>query len=440
MALNPSGPISLGGSTAGESIALELGLSATGTISLNDTAVRGLAGVASGAIVMPTDFYGKSNIPGGAVYVWGTSGPGSGGGIMGLNGYNLTISTPTQLGASTNWYQVKFSPYFGTGASAIATTSDGKLFTWGSNYSGKLGLNLPTNFRASSPIQVGALTNWGWVDAGRYAMCGAVKRDGTLWMWGYRFSGQLGINLIENKSSPVQVGALTNWKSVHLNSSCFAIKTDGTLWTWGRNINGSSGTNNSRSESSPVQIGSLTHWKYIYQTRNFSTHATTTSNTLFGWGANYNGVLGLNNDTAVSSPTQVGALTNWKIPSQRNSSGAGHIIKTDGTLWFSGFGYYGNAGASIGGGQYRRSSPIQVGVATNWRYACTSDNGFSCAVRTDGTWWRTGRGLSSCPAAGGGPGSNYTRSSFVQMGTITTWRKPWIGRWDTASAVTGILE
>jgi hypothetical protein len=61
MALNPSGPISLAGPTAGQSIAVELGLSATGTISLNDAVVRTLAGVPTGAIVMPTDFYGKAN-------------------------------------------------------------------------------------------------------------------------------------------------------------------------------------------------------------------------------------------------------------------------------------------------------------------------------------------------------------------------------------------
>jgi hypothetical protein len=60
MALNASGPISLGGSTAGQSINLELSQSATAQVSLNDTNVRTLAGVASGAIVMPTDFYGKS--------------------------------------------------------------------------------------------------------------------------------------------------------------------------------------------------------------------------------------------------------------------------------------------------------------------------------------------------------------------------------------------
>jgi len=62
MALNGSGPISLGGSTTGESIAVELGLSPTAQISLNDGDVRDLADVPSGAIVMPGDFYGKSNI------------------------------------------------------------------------------------------------------------------------------------------------------------------------------------------------------------------------------------------------------------------------------------------------------------------------------------------------------------------------------------------
>ena len=64
MALNPSGAISLAGPTAGQSIAVELGVSATATISLNDTNVRTLAQVPSGVIVMPTNFWGKSNFTG----------------------------------------------------------------------------------------------------------------------------------------------------------------------------------------------------------------------------------------------------------------------------------------------------------------------------------------------------------------------------------------
>lgn len=61
MTLNSSGAISLAGSTSGQSIALELSKGATSQITLNDTDVRTLGGKASGAIAMPTDFWGKSN-------------------------------------------------------------------------------------------------------------------------------------------------------------------------------------------------------------------------------------------------------------------------------------------------------------------------------------------------------------------------------------------
>jgi hypothetical protein len=61
MPLNSSGPISIGGSTSGQSINLELGRSATATSSLNESALRSLAGVSSGAISL-SNFYGKSNL------------------------------------------------------------------------------------------------------------------------------------------------------------------------------------------------------------------------------------------------------------------------------------------------------------------------------------------------------------------------------------------
>jgi len=59
MALNSSGPLSFGGSTAGQSINLELGVSATAEASINSSAFRTLAGVPSGAISL-NNFYGKS--------------------------------------------------------------------------------------------------------------------------------------------------------------------------------------------------------------------------------------------------------------------------------------------------------------------------------------------------------------------------------------------
>ena len=60
MTLNASGTMSIGGSTVGQSINLELGLSATATSGLNDSLLRALARVPSGAIAL-TNFYGQSS-------------------------------------------------------------------------------------------------------------------------------------------------------------------------------------------------------------------------------------------------------------------------------------------------------------------------------------------------------------------------------------------
>ena len=62
MAICASGEIALGGSTAGRSVNLELGRSASAAICMNETGVRTLAGVPSGAISMNC-FYGKSRGP-----------------------------------------------------------------------------------------------------------------------------------------------------------------------------------------------------------------------------------------------------------------------------------------------------------------------------------------------------------------------------------------
>ena len=82
-----------------------------------------------------------------------------------------------------------------------------------------------------------------------------------LWSWGYNNGGQLGLNDIINRSSPVQVGTLTNWSTTDSGEGfTTGIKTDGTLWSWGQNVKGQLGDGTITSNSSPVQIGSLTNW------------------------------------------------------------------------------------------------------------------------------------------------------------------------------------
>ena len=63
MTLNSSGPLSLGGPTTGQSVALELNQSATAQISLNDTLVRTLLGVSSGTIAINSAYSKPTNNP-----------------------------------------------------------------------------------------------------------------------------------------------------------------------------------------------------------------------------------------------------------------------------------------------------------------------------------------------------------------------------------------
>jgi alpha-tubulin suppressor-like RCC1 family protein len=133
-----------------------------------------------------------------------------------------------------------------------------------------------------------------------------------MWAWGNNSDGRLGDGTVVNKSSPVQIGGLTNWYQVSGGGShTAAIKTDGTMWTWGRNITfGQLGDGTVVSRSSPVQIGALTNWSQV--SAGFThTASVKTDGTLWAWGANSQGQLGIGTIVYKSSPIQVGALTSW---------------------------------------------------------------------------------------------------------------------------------
>ena len=143
-----------------------------------------------------------------------------------------------------------------------------------------------------------------------------VKTDGTLWTWGKGNNGALGHNNTSTYSSPRQIPG--TWSNAHPNklSAGFyrgmAIKTDGTLWGWGTNSNGELGLNDRTNYSSPKQIPG-TNWESIDNMYSV-TLATKTDGTLWSWGYNYGGVLGLNTSNPGanhSSPVQIPG--SWKL-------------------------------------------------------------------------------------------------------------------------------
>ena len=350
--------------------------------------------------------------PFGPLYSWGDNSQGE----LGLDD-TIARSSPVQVGSLTTWAQVE------TGEEhAAAIKTDGSLWTWGESANGRLGHNNVVD--VSSPIQVGALTNWSQVATlGGSLSTAAIKTDGSLWTWGNNQGGRLGHGGTTYVSSPVQVGALTDWYQVSAHRSMAAIKTDGTLWAWGPNASGQVGDGTTTDRSSPKQIGALTTWSQV-STGLGQTGAIKTDGTLWTWGSNDHGRLGLNlaDPTDRSSPTQVGALTNWAYIAMGRSGGA--AIKTDGTLWAWGYNLDGRVGDGTG---VSRSSPVQVGLDTDWAQISSSSR--NIAMKNDNTIWAWGDNTSGTL----GDGTDIPRSSPVQVSSLTTWSQVASGRYLSAA-------
>ena len=340
------------------------GLGEDGRLGLNDTTNRS-SPVQVGALndwlsVSARGFHTSSIKTNGTLWGWGFNAYGRLG-----DGTTVNKSSPVQIGALTNWSQVSAGAQ-NTGA----VKTDGTLWIWGRNSDGQLGNPALAFFNhRSSPVQVGALTNWAVVAVGtsqnknNQNSVFAVKTDGTLWAWGANGNGgRLGLNDVAARSSPVQVGALTDWSRVSPGDRfTTAVKTNGTLWSWGYNVSfGELGQNNLTNRSSPVQVGALTNWSQV-SAGSFHALATKTDGTLWAWGRNFSGPLGDGTVINRSSPVQIGALTNW------SQVAAGYLrsvsIKTDGTLWAWGSGADGQLGDGTVTG---KSSPVQVGAETTW--------------------------------------------------------------------------
>lgn len=342
-----------------------------------------------------------------ALYAWGQNGDRD----LGLED-NISRSSPTQVGALTDW-AIVHSAYEHT----AAVKTDGTLWTWGSGSGGRGGRNSTTS--ASSPVQVGALTNWSYVDAGEQ-MCGAIKTDGTLWTWGGYSNGRLGTNDDISRSSPVQVGGDTDWAAIVAGNAVLVIKTDGTLWGWGRYTNNGLGSG-STNVSSPVQIGSDTDWATVGGAgqNDSAAFAIKTSGAAYVWGGGGKGQRGDDSKSSyryTGGTDQLGSLTNWSSIKCRNE--ASFATKTDGTLWSWGQDQDGLLGLNGPGGE-NRSSPVQIGALTTWEKEFPAYGNYNFAIKTDKTLWAWGNGDKG--ELGNNDSGEVRISSPIQIGSLTAW-------------------
>lgn len=242
-----------------------------------------------------------------------------------------------------------------SGESAVLTNYS-TVQTWGANGYGQLGDGSTND--SHTPIKLGG--HYTAVAVGG-AHTLALKSDGTVWAWGYNGNGQLGNNSTSNSSTPVQVSgggvALSNIIAVAAGGRhSLALAGDGTVWAWGDNTYGQLGVSNATTTSSltPVQVIGLptsTTVKEIAAGGDFSLALDGNGN-VWAWGNNSNRQLGKKiNTTFSTTPVQVMLSDGTTLLSGMTAIAAGGshslAIAGDGTIWAWGNSVFGQLGDGV---------------------------------------------------------------------------------------------
>ncbi len=210
--------------------------------------------------------------------------------------------------------------------------------------------------------------------------------------------------------SLVNVNAETpTWKNIVAGANhTLGIKPDSTLWAWGSNSYGELGINSTTNKKTAVRVDTSNNWIAV-AAGGVHTLGLKTDGTLWAWGANNFGQLGTGNTLNRPIPTQIGTDTNWKAV----AAGYGHSIalKTDGTLWAWGHNYSGQLGI---GDTIKRISPIQIG--TGWK-SIAAGTYFSLGLKADNTLWAWGDNSFGQLA----DSTTQNRKSPIQIGRDSNW-------------------
>lgn len=226
---------------------------------------------------------------------------------------------------------------------------------------------------------------WKSVTAGDATTYG-IRSDGSLWSWGWNEKGQSGNGVSERTATPTLADGNRVWKkTVGGKAYGFFLAEDGSLWAAGTATNGVQGTNDGVDHKVLTRIGTDNDWVDMACSRfwGYSAFAIKTNGTLWSWGENSAGQLGIGNTQAQTLPVQVGTDTDWKQVAAGVSSVL--ALKTDGSLWGWGF----NMNGELFGYEGRQSSPVRLGSETDWEKVLVIEFR-AYAVKKDGTLWAWG--------------------------------------------------
>jgi len=193
----------------------------------------------------------------GRLYAWGRNAYGK----TGVGAVSDNTVEPTEIGLGfSDWKHI----------SARSDTSlairNGLLYSWGWNTNGKTGQGTSLG-NTLIPTQVGLGTEYehGWtkVSVGGSHVLGL--RDGKLYVWGSNTGGRLGLGTISGTELlPIKNNDFSDWEDIAAGATCSLAIRNGEIFTWGSNNNGTTGLGvSSGSQPVPVRVVSQTGWKSV---------------------------------------------------------------------------------------------------------------------------------------------------------------------------------
>lgn len=357
----------------------------------------------------------------GSLWSWGTNSDGQ----LGTGNKKDAYIPIREATKATDWVSAAPGRYHTT-----ALKSDGTIWSWGDDKNLQFGDGI--GISSLTPVQEATdSTEWVYISSGEQVVTG-IKADGSVYSWGLNASsqtgnGELGIN---SSDYAVESNLPAFIEFAYSNTGNMMIKEDGTLWGWGVNSDGNLGNGTKQQLNIPVQESTKsTDWVSISMGEQFSA-GLKSDGTIWCWGSNGNGQLGVNPEETSSSlvPIQESTLaTDWVAL----DAGYDHVValKSDGTLWS--WGANGNKQLAYDTGSENYSYiPVQEQTnATDWQ-AVAGGTSYSAAIKTDGTIWSWGSNFS------GNLGDNTTTESAVpvQEFTLSTdWVEVKIGMYQTVA-------
>ena len=280
----------------------------------------------------------------GTVWAWGYN-------IYGQLGDNTTmnrnIAVQTRGVSGVSQYLTDIVSIASGRHHVLAVKNDGTVYSWGSNEYGQLA-DVESITKHMRPIQVSGLTDITYIATGQYNSF-AINSEGDAWGWGYNRYGALGIGTTElNNYAPILINALSDIKMIKTGAhETLALTNTGNVLSAGR-----------RDYISPVSsqtvlyntvFAAVSGMDFIEKIECgfFFNMAIKTDGSVYAWGENANGQLGIDSQVMNSTPTLVSGFVDVEGVFLGNNSSI--AIKNDGTAFAWGYnsGNFGNGESSV---------------------------------------------------------------------------------------------